>query len=238
MAGVATASAPDAMVVIVLSDTAACLETLKSIVDVLDGRTVVNLTSGSPDDGRTVAAMMPAGAAYMDGAYCGPPAKARQGAGVLFLSSEAAAEVERLRSSLSMLGELCFTGTRIGASRALARPRLAATRECLAVRRLGTPPNHILLQLDSLLLHLQLLEMGRVLLHLPLGCISARPLRPLTIAQPRHLRRRLVPPQARDEGVGLAELGLCGIQLGLQPLRLAHTPELARVVELSPQIWG
>ena len=118
-AAAVAATAPDGMVVLVLSDTAACLATLDSIRDVLGGRTVINLTSGSPDDGRAAAAALPAGVAYMDGAYCGPPAKARQGAGVLFLSSEAEAEVDRLRPALGVLGELCYTGTKIGASRAL-----------------------------------------------------------------------------------------------------------------------
>ena len=90
------ASASDATIILVLMDTAACLETLASLGDTLAGRTVLNLTSGSPDDGRMVAAAVhkqePSVHAYIDGAYCGPPAKARQGAGVLFLSSDTPAE--------------------------------------------------------------------------------------------------------------------------------------------------
>ena len=64
-------------------------------------------------------AQQPAGArAYIDGAYCGPPSKARQGAGVLFLSSSAPDAVERLRPTLALLGEVCFAGS-VGTSRAL-----------------------------------------------------------------------------------------------------------------------
>lgn len=117
------AAAADATVIITLSDTAAVQGVLERIGDKLRGRTVLNLTSGSPDDGRQIAAMLAAPAlgvkAYIDGAYCGPPAKVRAGSGVLFLSSEAPHEVERLRSTLGLLGEVAFASGPVGASRAL-----------------------------------------------------------------------------------------------------------------------
>lgn len=115
-------SAPDSAVLIVMSNTAACLEVINEVKDELRGRTVVNMTSGSPDDGRQIASEL-AGPhlrvrAYLDGAYCGPPAKARAGAGTLFVSSSQIDEVERLRPTLSMLGEVAMCGP-VGASRAI-----------------------------------------------------------------------------------------------------------------------
>ena len=113
-------SSPDSTVILIVSDTAACFDTLDSIKSQLNGRTVVNLTSGSPDDGRKIAAALAdTNSAYIDGAYCGPPAKARAGSGILFLSAEQQDDVERLRPTLEALGEVAFAGTKIGSSRAL-----------------------------------------------------------------------------------------------------------------------
>jgi 3-hydroxyisobutyrate dehydrogenase-like beta-hydroxyacid dehydrogenase len=121
-AAAVSATAADSAVLLVLSDAAACMETIHSLGDAVRGRTIVNLTSGSPDDGRQVASALAAPAlgvrAYVDGAYCGPPAKVRQGAGVLFVSSSNAAEVSRLAPALGLLGEVAFAGP-VGASRAL-----------------------------------------------------------------------------------------------------------------------
>ena len=113
-------AASDATVILVLSDAAACLDMISTTSSHLHGKTVLNLTSGSPDDARRVAAAVePHGIrAYIDGAYCGPPAKVREGAGVVFLSSEARTEVERLTPMLSALGEVAFAGG-LGKSRAL-----------------------------------------------------------------------------------------------------------------------
>ena len=113
-------SSPDSTIMLVLSDTQSTLDVLAQVEaqGKLKGRTVVNLASGSPDDGRHVAASLPAGTCYIDGAYCGAPSKARQGAGVLFLSSADAADIERLRPTFELLGETVSAGA-IGASRAI-----------------------------------------------------------------------------------------------------------------------
>eukprot|EP00316_Scyphosphaera_apsteinii_P021044 CAMPEP_0119299120 /NCGR_PEP_ID=MMETSP1333-20130426/1231_1 /TAXON_ID=418940 /ORGANISM="Scyphosphaera apsteinii, Strain RCC1455" /LENGTH=343 /DNA_ID=CAMNT_0007300441 /DNA_START=38 /DNA_END=1069 /DNA_ORIENTATION=- len=116
------ATTADATVMLILSDTVTCNEMIDAIVDQLHGRIILNLTSGSPDDGRQVEAKLSVPElglrAYIDGAYCGPPAKARSGSGVLFLSSSAPEEVDRLTPMLSALGEVAFAGP-VGTSRAL-----------------------------------------------------------------------------------------------------------------------
>ena len=114
------AAAPNPAVLMVLSNTDACFEVIDGLGSKLSGCTVVNLTSGSPDDGRQVAAALkPTGAKLIDGAYCGPPFKARAGSGVLFVSADPEAdEVDRWSPQLGDLGELCHAGP-IGASRAL-----------------------------------------------------------------------------------------------------------------------
>ena len=110
------------VVLLVLSDTAATLEVIDQVRDELHGRTVVNFSSGNPDDGRLLAAVLAAPEigvkAYVDGAYCGPPTKARQGTGVLFLSCSDPAAIESLRPVLSALGEVVVTGG-VGTSRAI-----------------------------------------------------------------------------------------------------------------------
>lgn len=116
------ASTDDSAVLLMLSNTAACLHMINEVRGKLRGRTVVNLTSGNPDEGRQIEAVLAAPelgvGAYIDGAYCGAPSKARQGAGTLFLSSESSAEVERLTPTLGLLGEVAFCG-RVGSSRAI-----------------------------------------------------------------------------------------------------------------------
>jgi 3-hydroxyisobutyrate dehydrogenase-like beta-hydroxyacid dehydrogenase len=115
-----SSSASDSVVVLVLSNTAACLDVIEQTREQLRGRTVVNLTSGNPDEGRQIAAAV-AGLGvhtYLDAAYCGPPTKARQGAGVLFLSCDTPAEAERVRPVLSELGEYAFCGD-VGSSKAI-----------------------------------------------------------------------------------------------------------------------
>lgn len=120
------ASEPRAPVLCVLTDTAAVIALLRSegFGASLRGRTFVNLASGSPDEGRDIAKVhaevvgAAAGSAFIDGAYCGPPKKARQGAGQLFLSSDNADAVKQARSVLDSLGSVTFAGG-IGASRAM-----------------------------------------------------------------------------------------------------------------------
>ena len=114
------AAALDAPVVVVLSDTTSCLALIEELNHALNRRTLVNLCSGSPDDGRQVGDRLAAltDVRYADGSYCGPPAKARQGAGLLFLSGSDPDVVEPIRPLLSELGEVSDVGP-IGASRAL-----------------------------------------------------------------------------------------------------------------------
>ena len=86
--------APNAIIILIVTD----IKTTKNILfsegvgDALQGRTLVNLASGNPDEGRDVAAVVAevsrGKAAYIDGAYSGNPSKARAGQGQLLLSSE------------------------------------------------------------------------------------------------------------------------------------------------------
>lgn len=102
------------------TDTTVALLTDPVVLPLLTGRVVVNLASGSPDDGRMVAAKLDGKGllAYVDGAFSGPPQKARGGAGVVFASCENAAVFKSHCGLLAGLGKVVFTG-RIGSSRAL-----------------------------------------------------------------------------------------------------------------------
>jgi len=114
--------APNAIIILIVTD----IKTTKNILfsegvgDALQGRTLVNLASGNPDEGRDVAAVVAevsrGKAAYIDGAYSGNPSKARAGQGQLFLSSEKRETVERA-SVMTGLAEVTYCGG-IGASRA------------------------------------------------------------------------------------------------------------------------
>eukprot|EP01062_Namystynia_karyoxenos_P047704 TRINITY_DN360_c0_g1_i5.p1 TRINITY_DN360_c0_g1~~TRINITY_DN360_c0_g1_i5.p1 ORF type:complete len:341 (+),score=114.51 TRINITY_DN360_c0_g1_i5:75-1025(+) len=123
-AGAVSLATSSALVVLVLFDTASVLSMFRdeAFAATLSGRTVLNLTSGSPDDGRECARLLAqvsgGGAEYIDGAYCGPPAKARAGAGQVFVSSESEELVSRWRDTLSALGQVAYCG-KIGASRAI-----------------------------------------------------------------------------------------------------------------------
>ena len=84
---------------------------------------LANLASGSPDDGRAVAAAVAdalPNATYVDGAYCGPPSALEQGTGQLFVScagGEAAIDA-RAGAALRALGVTTFCEG-VGAARAL-----------------------------------------------------------------------------------------------------------------------
>jgi PhzF family phenazine biosynthesis protein len=116
------ASSAESAVLLSLASTQACLDVIGQIHSSLRNRTVVNLTSGNPDEARQIATALSAPElgvkAYVDGAYCGPPKSVRAGTGVLFLSSSNKADVERLRPMLSLLGEAVFCGG-LGSSRAI-----------------------------------------------------------------------------------------------------------------------
>jgi len=112
-------------------------EAAESVVNALElrrldprGVTIANLVSGSPDEGRRVADLIAAataqtktspgqGVEYVDGAFCGAPAAARAGTGQLFVSATSPRAVDDVRPILSALGDVVFSGTQIGASRAL-----------------------------------------------------------------------------------------------------------------------
>ena len=84
---------------------------------------LANLASGSPDDGRAVAAIVKEAlpnAFYVDGAYCGPPSALEQGTGQLFVScaGDEAALDARAGAALRALGVTTFCAG-IGAARAL-----------------------------------------------------------------------------------------------------------------------
>ena len=84
---------------------------------------LANLASGSPDDGRAVAAIVKEAlpnAFYVDGAYCGPPSALEQGTGQLFVSYENGENAldARAGAALRALGVTTFCAG-IGAARAL-----------------------------------------------------------------------------------------------------------------------
>ena len=84
---------------------------------------LANLASGSPDDGRAVAAAVAEAlpnATYVDGAYCGPPGALERGTGQLFVScagGEAALDTST-SAALRALGVTTFCEG-VGAARAL-----------------------------------------------------------------------------------------------------------------------
>ena len=86
-------------------------------------KVLANLASGSPDDGRAVAAavadVLP-NAIYVDGAYCGPPSSLEQGTGQLFVSYENGENAldARAGAALRALGVTTFCEG-VGAARAL-----------------------------------------------------------------------------------------------------------------------
>ena len=117
--------APNSLVVMILSNTAAVANTLESgdLRQALDGHTLCNLTTGSPDDGRetarSIAAWRESGQAnvgLIDGAYCGGPDKVEKGIGSLFVSADESVEasvrpqgqeiVEDWQGVLSCAGEV------------------------------------------------------------------------------------------------------------------------------------
>merc|ERR1712224_270399 len=123
-AAAVSACTDSAMVILIVSDAAATLSVLRDegLGKTLQGRTLINLTSGNPDEGRAiaevVAEVVSRKAVFIDGAYCENPTKARAGAGQLFLSSEQPDAVEGVRRLLERIGSVAFCGG-IGASRAL-----------------------------------------------------------------------------------------------------------------------
>eukprot|EP00929_Paragymnodinium_shiwhaense_P122676 TRINITY_DN95636_c0_g1_i1.p1 TRINITY_DN95636_c0_g1~~TRINITY_DN95636_c0_g1_i1.p1 ORF type:complete len:322 (+),score=44.37 TRINITY_DN95636_c0_g1_i1:146-1111(+) len=123
-AGAISSCSDSAVALLVLTSTANVLDVLRydGIGKALQGRTLVNLTSGNPDDGRQVAKAVEEvagnGCKFVDGAYCGNPTKARSGSGQLFLSSHCESVVEEASSALSDLGSVAYCGA-IGSSRAL-----------------------------------------------------------------------------------------------------------------------
>ena len=102
-------------------------DAVRQVVDDCRGlnfdKVLANLASGSPDDGRAVAALMNEvlpNARYVDGAYCGPPSSLEQGTGQLFVSCEGGetALAASTQAALRALGVATFCAG-VGAARAL-----------------------------------------------------------------------------------------------------------------------
>eukprot|EP00929_Paragymnodinium_shiwhaense_P081485 TRINITY_DN42651_c0_g1_i1.p1 TRINITY_DN42651_c0_g1~~TRINITY_DN42651_c0_g1_i1.p1 ORF type:complete len:340 (+),score=73.75 TRINITY_DN42651_c0_g1_i1:80-1021(+) len=123
-AGAVSACTDSAIVILIVTSTANVLEVLRQdgMGAALRGRTLMNITSGNPDDGRAVAKVVEEVAGgeckFIDGAFSGNPTKARSGKGQLFLSSKDPAIVEDARQVLSDLGSVTSCGG-VGASRAV-----------------------------------------------------------------------------------------------------------------------
>ena len=105
----------------------ATTDAVRQVVDDCRGlafnKVLANLASGSPDDGRAVAAIVKEAlpnAFFVDGAYCGPPSALEQGTGQLFVScaGDEAALDARAGAALRALGVTTFCAG-IGAARAL-----------------------------------------------------------------------------------------------------------------------
>mmetsp|Transcript_13679 Transcript_13679/g.44604 ORF Transcript_13679/g.44604 Transcript_13679/m.44604 type:complete len:355 (+) Transcript_13679:29-1093(+) len=108
------------VLLLVVSDSAAATDVMKLLEDKgpCDDVTVVNLTSGSPSEGRLLRKLW-GGHKYVDASYCGPPSSVRAGAGQIFASADDESLVQDARPVLERLaGSVCFAGP-IGASRAL-----------------------------------------------------------------------------------------------------------------------
>eukprot|EP01064_Diplonema_japonicum_P013890 TRINITY_DN2142_c0_g2_i1.p1 TRINITY_DN2142_c0_g2~~TRINITY_DN2142_c0_g2_i1.p1 ORF type:complete len:323 (+),score=78.87 TRINITY_DN2142_c0_g2_i1:46-969(+) len=107
-------------IVMVLGTMKDTKDLLHKIGTEMKGKTVVNLCSGNPDEGREVQKITEQfnAGGYIDGAYSGPPAKARAGLGTLFLSCDNDETKKSHEDILSHLGENIWSG-RVGASRAL-----------------------------------------------------------------------------------------------------------------------
>ena len=102
-------------------------DAVRQVVDECRGlafdKAFANLASGSPDDGRAVAALMNEAlpnAFYVDGAYCGPPSSLERGTGQLFVSCEGGETTldASTKAALRALGATTFCEG-VGAARAL-----------------------------------------------------------------------------------------------------------------------
>ena len=102
-------------------------DAVRQVVDDCRGlnfdKAFANLASGSPDDGRAVAAAVAEAlpnATYVDGAYCGPPSALEQGTGQLFVSCAGGENAldARTGAALRALGVTSFCAG-VGAARAL-----------------------------------------------------------------------------------------------------------------------
>eukprot|EP00928_Gymnodinium_smaydae_P032022 TRINITY_DN23311_c0_g1_i1.p1 TRINITY_DN23311_c0_g1~~TRINITY_DN23311_c0_g1_i1.p1 ORF type:complete len:332 (+),score=62.95 TRINITY_DN23311_c0_g1_i1:55-1050(+) len=113
-----------APVLVVLTDVASVISMLRGndVGASLRGRTLVNLASANPDEGREVSKVANevtgGDVAFIDGAYCGNPTKARTGTGQLFLSAATAGALEPAKPLLEQLGSVTMCGN-VGSSRAL-----------------------------------------------------------------------------------------------------------------------
>jgi 3-hydroxyisobutyrate dehydrogenase-like beta-hydroxyacid dehydrogenase len=115
------ACAASEIIVLCVSDYAASMEVLDAAADAeLADRTLVQLTSGTPSDARTLQAWCRMHRMhYLDGAIIGQTDAVGTGAVIAFYSGEESA-FERYRSELAALGNACyFLGEAAGAAAAL-----------------------------------------------------------------------------------------------------------------------
>ncbi|KAJ9455900.1 hypothetical protein DIPPA_21798 [Diplonema papillatum] len=119
-AAAVAAMQPEEPVVLILSTTAAALGVLETVREGFRAKTVVNLTSGNPDDARAIAsAASSVGTSdFIDGAYCGGPSKVEAGGGTVFVSADDENIVKPQQKTLECIGEVVYAGP-VGASKAL-----------------------------------------------------------------------------------------------------------------------
>ncbi|MEV0542089.1 MULTISPECIES: NAD(P)-dependent oxidoreductase [Nocardia] len=112
----AEAMAAADLVILCVLDDAAVREHLEPAVDRLRGRTVVNLTTTTPEQARSLGAWAEAhGIELVDGGIMAVPAMIG-GPGAFVLYSGATAAVERYRSVLELFGRAEFVGDDLGAA--------------------------------------------------------------------------------------------------------------------------
>lgn len=113
---VADAAAASPLVILALTDYAAVTEVLDASSAALSGRTVVTLSTGSPDEARRAAhSAEQAGAAYLDGGVQTGP-EAIGSAGATFLYSGPRAVFDHHRRALETIGSPRYLGTDPGAA--------------------------------------------------------------------------------------------------------------------------
>jgi len=108
---VAEAVAASPLVITCLWDYAVVRDVLAPAADALSGRVLVNLTNGSPDQARAMAAWAGEhGASYLDGGIMAVPPMIGQPSALILYSGDAAA-FEKYRATLETLGTARYLGS-------------------------------------------------------------------------------------------------------------------------------